>query len=724
MPAEPQTPAIPSDPAQRAARAEELRHQIERANYEYYTLDNPTLSDAAYDALLRELRAIEEADPELLTPDSPTQRVGAKPAQGFATHRHPRPMLSLANARNPDELRAWEKRARSILPDAVFTYVCELKIDGLAMALTYERGRLVMGATRGDGIEGEDVTANVRTVHAIPHELAGDNIPARVEIRGEIYMPITSFEQLNQELSAEAAKHVNEDGTSPAAKLFANPRNSAAGALRQKDWRVSRSRNLHFFGYQIGYVEGMPEPVAQTEALDRIRAWGFVVNPNVRVYDDLAQVEAFCLEWQQRRFELNYEIDGCVVKINDRHQQEELGVVARDPRWAIAYKFPPIQATTVLRAIGVNIGRTGTLNPYAVMDPVNIGGVVVKQAALHNEEDIQRKDLRVGDTVLVQRAGDVIPQVVKPILEKRPLDAEGHPLVPPYELPKFCPACGAPVRKDPDEAMAYCTNPIEKCPGQQLEWLRHFVSRGAMDITGVGDEVCAALIAAGFVHDPADLYSLTAEELATLESFKEKRIANVLASIAESKTRPLGRLLFALGIRHVGEKVARVIADTLQTMDALLAASAEEIGALPGVGPVIGESLHSWLADDAHRALIARLRAAGVRMDADALAANNPQGPLSGQSFLLTGRLTQMTRTEAEAALQALGATIASGVSKSLNYLIVGADPGSKLAKAEKLKIAIRDEGWLIDLLANEGRDSHAPEPREDEEEYENGEEQ
>jgi DNA ligase (NAD+) len=710
MAAEAQMPTIPSDPAERAARAEELRHQIERANYEYYTLDQPTLSDAEYDALMRELRAIEEADPELVTPDSPTQRVGAKPAQGFATHRHPRPMLSLANARNLDELRAWAKRARSILPDAVFTYVCELKIDGLAMALTYERGRLVMGATRGDGIEGEDVTANVRMVHDIPHQLAGDVFPERVEIRGEIYMPITSFEQLNKELSAEAAKHVNEDGTSPAARLYANPRNSAAGSLRQKDWRVTKSRNLHFFGYQIGYVEGMPEPASQTEALERIRAWGFVVNPHVRVYDDLAQVEAFCLEWQQRRFELDYEIDGCVIKINDRHQQDELGVVARDPRWAIAFKFPPIQATTVLREIGVNIGRTGTLNPYAIMDPVNIGGVVVKQASLHNEEDIRRKDLRVGDTVLVQRAGDVIPQVVKPILEKRPVDAEGNPIAPPYELPRTCPACGAPVRKDPDEAMAYCTNPIEKCPGQQLEWIRHFASRGAMDIMGVGDEVCAALIAAGLVHDPADLYTLTADDLAQLDGFKEKRIANVLASIAESKTRPLGRLLFALGIRHVGEKAAQVIAATFQTMDALLAASAEEIGAIPGVGPVIGASLHSWLADDEHRALIERLRAAGVRMTADAPAANGTRGPLSGQSFLLTGRLNAMTRSEAENALQALGATIASGVSKSLTYLIVGADPGSKLAKAEKLKIQIRDEDWLLDLLANNGRVIQAPE--------------
>ena len=697
-------PAMPTDVTARAARVEELRHQLERANEAYYALDNPTLSDADYDALLRELRAIEEADPELVTPDSPTQRVGAKPSQGFAGWRHPRPMLSLANARNAEELQAWEKRARNILPEALFTYVCELKIDGLAMALTYERGKLVMGATRGDGIEGEDVTANVRTVQDVPHTLTGANIPARVEVRGEIYLPITSFEQLNQEMSAEAAKKpIGEDGQSPAARIFANPRNAAAGSLRQKDWRTTRSRNLHFFGYQIGYIEGMPEPTSQTEALDLLRDWDFTVNPNVRIFDNLEDVAAYCLEWAERRFELNYEIDGCVVKITDRHQQEELGVVARDPRWAIAYKFPPIQATTVLREIRINVGRTGTLNPYAVMDPVVIGGVTVKQASLHNEEDIQRKDLRPGDTVLVQRAGDVIPQVVKPILEKRALDAEGHPVQPPFTMPTTCPSCGAPVRKDPDEAMVYCTNPPEACPAQMLEWLRHFVSRGAMDIMGVGDEVCAALIDAGFVHDPADLYQVTTEQLGQLEGFKGKRIANTASSIEASKQQPLPRLLFALGIRHVGEKVARTIAETFGSMDVLLVASAEEIGNIPGVGPIIGESLHTWLADEAHRALLERIRDAGVRMTADA-PSEVPQGPLTGQTFLLTGRLEHLTRGQAEAALIALGGTIASSVSKTLHHLIVGADAGSKLAKAEKLKVPIHDEAWLVALIARGGK--------------------
>lgn len=695
----------PVDVEARAQRAEELRRQIEQANYAYFVLDNPTIADKEYDDLMRELREIEAADPELITPDSPTQRVGAPLSQQFTTRRHPRPMLSLANARNIDELRAWEKRAHTILPDVPFTYVCELKIDGLAMALTYERGELVIAATRGDGIEGEDVTANVRTVRDVPQRLKGNGvpIPERVEVRGEIYMPIANFEELNRELSARANPE-SENGP----RLFANPRNAAAGSLRQKDVRTTRSRSLQFFGYQIGYIEGSPEPAKQSEALEWIRHWGFAVNPHAHVFQSLDEVEAFCLEWQQRRFELPYEIDGCVVKIDDRHQQEELGVVSRDPRWAIAFKFPPIQATSVLRDIKVTVGRTGTLNPTAALDPVNIGGVIVKQAALHNEEDIRRKDLRIGDTVIVQRAGDVIPQVVKPVLEKRPLDADGNPLAPPYTLPTTCPSCGAPVRKDPDEAMAYCTNPVEQCPAQLLEWLRHFTSRGAMDIMGVGDEVCAALLEAGLVHDPSDFYHLTAEDLARLEGFKEKRINNVLTSIAKSKEQPLPRLLFALGIRHVGEKVAYLVANTFGDIDTLLAAPAEAIGAIPGVGPIIGASLSSWLAEPAHRALIERFREAGVRMTADTPAEVIIEGPLAGQTFLLTGRLEQMTRGQAEDALRRLGGTIASNVSKSLSHLIVGADPGSKLAKAQKLNLPIHDEQWLLDLL-NGSQDQTLP---------------
>ncbi len=685
-----------------AARAEELRRQIERANYEYYTLDNPTLSDAEYDQLMIELRAVEEAHPELVTPESPTQRVGGPAAPELKKWRHPRPMLSLANARNEEELRAWEKRAHNILPNAVFKYVCEVKIDGLAMALTYERGALTIGATRGNGVEGEDVTANVRTIPDIPHHLKGDHLPERVEVRGEIYMPISSFEQLNEEIANQAAAKVGVDGQPVAARLFANPRNSAAGSLRMNDPEITRSRDLHFFAYQIGYIEGGPEPQSQYEALEWLAEWGFIVNPNTRRSESLEDVVAYCEEWGQRRFELPYEIDGCVAKIDDKHQQDELGIVARDPRWAIAFKFPPIQATTVLREIGINIGRTGTLNPYAVLDPVKIGGVVVKQATLHNEDDIRRKDVRVGDTVLVQRAGDVIPQVVKPILEKRPLDGEGNPITPAFKMPETCPECGAPVRKDPDEAMAFCTNPLEKCPGQLREWLKHFVSQGAMDIVGIGDKVVELLIAEGLIHDPADIYALTADDLAKLRGFKDKRINNILASIAASKERPLGRLIFALGIRHVGEVAALIVANHFGDMDHLLQASQEEIGALPGVGPVIGNSLHSWLADEHHRALIERLRAAGVRMTADGTGAEAPTGPLTGKSFLITGRLNDMTRSQAEEAIRSLGGTIASNVSKNLSFLIVGEDPGSKLAKAQKARVPTKDEQWLNYLLHGE----------------------
>lgn len=682
-----------------AARVEELRHLLERANYEYYTLDNPTLSDIEYDDLLRELRAIEEANPELITAESPTQKVGAAPAPTMTAHRHPRPMLSLANARDADELQAWEKRAHNILPDALFRYICELKIDGSAMALTYENGQLVMGATRGDGIVGEDVTANVRNVNDVPQALAGERMPPRVEIRGEIYMPITSFEALNEEIIKLAEGKTDEHGQPISPKLAANPRNAAAGSLRHKDPNVTKRRNLHFFAYQIGYVEGAPEPVSQHETLDWLREWGFAVNPNVRACETLEEVTAYCLDWAQRRFELPYEIDGCVAKIDDRNQQDELGVVSRDPRWAIAFKFPPIQATTVLRDIGINVGRTGSLNPYAILDPIAIGGVTVRRAALHNEQDIQRKDLRVGDTVLVQRAGDVIPQIVKPILEKRPLDAEGEALLPIFTLPTTCPSCGAPVRKDPDEAMAYCTNPLEQCPAQMLEWMKHFVSRGAMDIVGVGDEVCAALIAGGLIHEPSDLYHLTAEDLAKVEGFKTKRIANALSSIEASKQQPLHRLLFALGIRHVGEKAAYIVAARFGTMDQVLAASAEEIGAIAGVGPIIGESLHTWLADADHLTLVERLGAAGLRMTADIPTEPIIDGPLTGKTFLITGRLETLTRSQAESALRQLGGTIASGVSKHLSYLVVGEDAGSKLAKAQKANVGLLTETDLLAVL-------------------------
>src|SRR3989442_1425839 len=462
---------------QLAAHVADLRHQIEEAAYQYYVKDSPVLTDAEYDQLMLELQHIEQEHPELQSPDSPTQRVGgggAGPVQDVPQHRHPIPMLSLANARSEEELRAWHKRAQNILPNAAFTYVCELKIDGLAMALTYEYGKLTVGASRGDGMVGEDWTPNVRTVRTIPQKLRGEQIPDKVEVRGEIYMSTRNFEKLNEEMTDN--------------RLFANPRNAAAGSLRQKDPRITATRHLDFFAYQIGYMQGM-DVSSQWEALQLLRAWGFPVNPHIHLAKTLDEVMDYCNKWEKERFNLPYEIDGVVIKINDLAQQQELGVVARDPRWAIAFKYPPTQVATRLLDIRVNIGRTGSVNPWAALEPVNIRGVTVARAALHNEGDIQRKDLRIGDWVLVQRAGEVIPQVVKPIVERRTGQEEV------YHLPERCPLCDTPIVRIPDQAMAYCPN--EECPSRNLESIIHFVSKGAMDMDTIGEKMCEQLVSAG-----------------------------------------------------------------------------------------------------------------------------------------------------------------------------------------------------------------------------------
>ncbi len=663
-----------SEAEQLAAHVAELRHKIEEANYQYYVQDNPTLTDAEYDQLMIELQHIEHEHPELQSPDSPTQRVGAGPVQDVAQRRHPVPMLSLANARNEEELQAWLKRARNILPNATFEFVCELKIDGLAMALTYEKGKLTVGASRGDGMVGEDWTPNIRTLRSIPRNLRGRRIPDVVEVRGEIYMSTKSFEKLNEQMEDE--------------KLFANPRNAAAGSLRQKDARITATRNLDFFGYQIGYMQGM-DFHSQWEALQLIREWGFAVNPHIQLAKSLDEVLDYCKKWEKERFQLPYEIDGVVIKINDLAQQQELGTVARDPRWAIAFKYPPIQVATKLLDIRVNIGRTGSVNPWAALEPVNIRGVTVSRAALHNEGDIQRKDLRIEDWVLVQRAGEVIPQVVKPIVERR----TGEEKV--YHLPERCPLCDTPIERISDQAMAYCLN--EDCPARNLESIIHFASKGAMDIDTIGEKKCAQLVIEGYVKSVADFYTLTREQLLALEGVKEKSADKMLAAIEASKQRPFWRLLFGLNIRYVGEKTAQIIASAFGNMDRLLAASEAEIVEVAGVGPVIGQSVYKWLQEEKNRALIERLRQVGVNMQAEA----KPEatGPLAGQTFLLTGRLSTMTRPAAEEAIMRLGGSIASGVSKSLNHLIVGEDAGSKLTKAQKAGVPIHDEQWLLDLL-------------------------
>ena len=655
----------------------DLRHQIEEANYQYYIQDSPALTDAEYDRLMQELQRLEQEHPELQTPDSPTQRVGAGPVQDVPQHHHPVPMLSLANAFDEEKLLAWEKRAQAILPNATFTYVCELKIDGLAMALTYEKGKLLIGASRGDGVVGEDWTPNVRTIRTIPQRLRGERIPDRVEVRGEIYMSIKSFEKLNEEMQEN--------------KLFANPRNAAAGSLRQKDPRNTSARHLDFFGYQIGYVQG--ETIdTQWDALAAIRAWGFSVNPHIQLAHTMDEVIVFCKKWEQERFNLPYEIDGVVIKINDFFQQQELGTVARDPRWAIAFKYPPTQVATKLLNIDVNIGRTGAVNPWALLEPVAIRGVTVSRASLHNEGDIQRKDLRIGDWVLVQRAGEVIPQVVKPVIERRTGQEEV------YRLPERCPRCDTPIVRVTDQAMAYCPN--LHCPARNLEGLIHFVSKGAMDIDTIGEKMCEQLVAAGYVANVADFYSLTHDQLLALEGVKEKSANNMLAAIEASKQRSLWRLLFGLNIRYMGEKAAQLIAATFQTSDTLLTAREEEIVAVTGIGPKIGHSVYTWLQEPENHVLLERLRAAGLNMREER---HTITGPLTGQTFLLTGRLSSMTRPVAEETLVALGGTIATGVSKSLSHLIVGEEPGSKVTKAEKAKVPVHDEQWLIELFKEHG---------------------
>ena len=655
----------------------DLRHQIEEANYQYYIQDSPALTDAEYDRLMQELQRLEQEHPELQTSDSPTQRVGAGPVQDVPQHHHPVPMLSLANAFDEEKLLAWEKRAQAILPNATFTYVCELKIDGLAMALTYEKGKLLIGASRGDGVVGEDWTPNVRTIRTIPQRLRGERIPDRVEVRGEIYMSIKSFEMLNEEMQEN--------------KLFANPRNAAAGSLRQKDPRNTSARHLDFFGYQIGYVQG--ETIdTQWDALAAIRAWGFSVNPHIQLAHTMDEVIVFCKKWEQERFNLPYEIDGVVIKINDFFQQQELGTVARDPRWAIAFKYPPTQVATKLLNIDVNIGRTGAVNPWALLEPVAIRGVTVSRASLHNEGDIQRKDLRIGDWVLVQRAGEVIPQVVKPVIERRTGQEEV------YRLPERCPRCDTPIVRVTDQAMAYCPN--LHCPARNLEGLIHFVSKGAMDIDTIGEKMCEQLVAAGYVANVADFYSLTHDQLLALEGVKEKSANNMLAAIEASKQRSLWRLLFGLNIRYMGEKAAQLIAATFQTSDTLLTAREEEIVAVTGIGPKIGHSVYTWLQEPESHVLLERLRAVGLNMREER---HTITGPLTGQTFLLTGRLSSMTRPVAEETLVALGGTIATGVSKSLSHLIVGEEPGSKVTKAEKAKVPVHDEQWLIELFKEHG---------------------
>ena len=675
-------PSRESDSDALQARALELREKIERGNYEYYILDNPTMSDAEWDAAMRELRELEAAHPELVSPDSPTQRVGPTPQGAFATVTHPQPMLSLANVFDEAGLREWADRVYRLLGRRDIPFVVEPKIDGLAVALTYRDGRFERGATRGDGITGEDVTQNLRTVRSVPLRLQAAEPPAppRLEARGEVYMGKRAFERLNEQ-QAEAGK-----------PLFANPRNAAAGALRQLDPQITASRPLAFYTYQLGYVEadGVRPPRTHWERLQWLRALGLPVTPEPVRCATIEEVWERCQWWLERREALDFEIDGAVIKVDSVGLQEELGQVAREPRWAVAVKFPSVQGTTTLLDIEINVGRTGSLNPLARLEPVVIGGVTVSRATLHNEDEIRRLGLLIGDRVIVERRGDVIPKIVKVIEEARDGDERE------FVWPDRCPSCGATVERVEGEAMSYCTN--ASCPAQLKERIAHFASRGAMDIDTLGGERVAQLVDQGLVRDVADLYTLDRERLIALKRFAEKSADNLLAAIERSKTRPLARAIFALGIRHVGERNAGLLAERYGSLAELCGASQEELAAITGIGPVVAESIADFCREERNQQLIKKLAEVGVAPRGERRVAP-ADGPLSGKSFVLTGRLDSMTRPAAAARLQALGATVVETVTKKTDYVIVGEDAGSKAARAEALKRPILDEAAFLAKL-------------------------
>jgi len=671
--------SLPVEEAQQ--RAETLRREIEQHNYAYYVLDQPSVSDATYDALMRELVEIETTYPELVSSDSPTQRVGAAPSESFASHSHRVPMLSLGNAFSLEELREFDarvKRGLGLSAEEPVGYVAELKIDGLAVSLTYSGRRFVVGATRGDGTTGEDVSPNLRTLRGLPLWLQEQAPDGEVEVRGEVF------------LSHDEFRRINADREVRGEPVYANPRNSAAGSLRQLDPSITAARRLRYFAYALGYIRG-GAPATQWELLQQLKAWGFRTNPNSERCSDIEDVIRFCEEWRERRHGLDYDTDGVVVKVDALAHQAELGSVSRSPRWAIAYKYPAEQARTVIREIRIQVGRTGALTPVAIMEPVEVGGVVVTRATLHNEDEITRKDIRIGDSVIIQRAGEVIPEVVEVILPER----DGHEV--PFEFPRKCPACGADVERAEGEAVARCVGIA--CPAQLEANLRHWGSRAAMDIEGLGPAQIRQLLERGYVRDPADLYTLTQDQLLTLERLAEKSAQNLLKAIQQSKQRPLPRLIFALGIRHVGETVARLLAEVFRSMDRLAEASLEELNAVRGVGPQIAESIHRFFQQTETHDVLAKLRAAEVLPLADAAADEGRSDAFRGKTFVFTGALEQLQRTDAEAMVRELGGTAGSSVTKSTTHVVAGEKAGSKLEKARQLGIPVLTEAEFIRLV-------------------------
>ena len=662
---------------QPAERAAQLRSQIEYHNRRYYDLDDPEITDAEYDSLIRELQALEESYPDLRTPESPTQHVGGAPSTLFAEARHLQPMMSLDNATSAEDLAAWAKRMeRFIAGDVAFT--CELKIDGLAMSLLYEGGRLVRAATRGDGVTGEDVTANVRTIEVVPEQLALSRAPGLVEVRGEAYMPLSAFEELNRRQVAESGR------------AFINPRNSAAGSLRQKDPAITASRELAFWAYQLGAMEGGPAFTEHRQTLEWMAEAGFPVNPNIRTVHGLDEVNDYCWHWLEHRHDLDYEIDGVVVKVDDLAQRRELGATSKAPRWAIAYKFPPEERTTLLKDIMVSIGRTGKATPFAMLEPVTVGGAKVQLATLHNEDQVREKDVRPGDTVIVRRAGDVIPEVRGPVLALRP------PGLGAWRFPATCPICGQPLVRLAGESDTFCVN--TDCPGQRVQRISHFASRGAMDIEGLGERTVYQFSETGLLRDVADIYHLDFDRARQFEGFGEVSVANLQRAIEASKSRPLANLLVGLSIRHLGGTGSAVLARSMGHLDRIMSAPVEEMAAIESIGPVIAASVRQFFDLDVNRQVVERLRVAGVNFE-------GPAGPtvpqvLVGASIVVTGTLAEWSREAAEAAIKGRGGKAPGSVSKKTTAVVVGSDPGSaKLAKAQELGVPVLDEAGFAHLL-------------------------
>ncbi|MGH2909324.1 MAG: NAD-dependent DNA ligase LigA [Solirubrobacteraceae bacterium] len=668
-----------------AARAAELRAQLEHHGHRYYVLDDPEINDDAYDALLDELRAIEAGHPELVTPDSPTQRVGGEPVSDLVKVRHPVPMLSLANVRSAEELTAWIQRmrnhlARESIEDPQFEFVAEPKIDGLAMSLLYRDGVFERGATRGNGEIGEDVTHNIRTIGQIPLRLDMEDPPALVEVRGEVYMSLPDFAALNERRAGQGLS------------TFMNPRNSAAGTIRQLDPRLASERPLSFWAYQVGTTEGIAFE-GHWEALQWLRARRFPVHPDIVRLTDEAEVVARCEEWERRRGSLDFEIDGVVVKVSQYALQRRLGVVGRDPRWAVAWKFPPTTAPTKLLSIGWNPGKFGDLHPYAVLEPVAVGGVTIKLATLHNEEDLARKDIRAGEEVIVLRAGDVIPQVLSPA----PHVAERADRPPPTSPPGRCPVCDTPTVKPEGSVFTRCPN--RDCAGRRWQLLKHFAE--AMDIDGLGERQVDLFMRLGWVRTAGDLYRLTAEQIAEQPGFGEVSAGKLVAAIEASKRQPFGRVLFAAGIEEVGYVTGRNLAQRFGTLDALLAADPEAIEQTQGVGPKMAASIHAQLADPQMRALLVDLRAEGLTLHQEGPPPG--EGPLAGRTLVLTGTLPNLTREEATERIAAAGGRVTASVSKKTDFVVAGDSAGTKLARAEKLGVAVLDEDGLLVLLAGDG---------------------